>query len=67
LEVETSWELAYQVGLILQNHFKNVQLALEHFCLAVDIAQEKVLSVAPESLAHLFCARMKCYEQLGLN
>ena len=38
LEVQTTWELAYQVGLILLNHCKDTQMALEHFCLSIDIA-----------------------------
>ena len=38
LTIETTWDLAYQTGLLLKDHMCDTSMALEHFSLAVDLA-----------------------------
>ena len=38
LTIETTWDLAYQTGLLLKDHMCDTSMALEHFSLAIDLA-----------------------------
>jgi len=67
LEIEGSWEVAYQIGLILLTKLKQPTQAVDYFVHALDIAHGDVLSLQPESLANIYLARMKCFEELGLE
>lgn len=41
--------------------------AIDYLVHALDIAHSDVLSLSPENLANIYLARMKCFEQLGLE